>query len=382
MGDYTVPIVVAIATAIAAAAVYAGLLIFQRNMRSRADRTGVSFAVATADALDGPVALLILIWGFSEAATEAAGIWQADRSFAFDLQSGASIAGNVGVIVVVAYILNQIVRSVLIQTHDTLRARSTTPFHGQWLRVARRMTPILVYSIAGLMVLAAFDIAITPFITTLGIGGIAIALAVQPTLANYLAGTYVISEGEIGVGDFIEIEGGPSGFVEEISWRSTKLRSRFNNLTIIPNSLLAEQVITNYSRPVNAMNVRILGGVSYSEDLAKVEEVLLESARTIVANSSASVKDFEPVAGFSDFGDSNVGFWLFAQAVDRAGSFQLQSEMIKDIHHRFGEAGIVINYPMRHLVWDGEAGEPPPQQLRPDPVAAAQDDGADAGERA
>lgn len=375
MGDYSVPIAVAVVTVVAAALVYAGLKVLERNLRSRADSAGVSFALATATALDGPVTLLILVWGLSEAASEAAGIWQADRDFAFDVAGAASTVGSVAVILIGAYILNQLLRSVLVQTHDTLRARSRAPFHGQWLRVARRMTPILVYSVAGLLVLAAFDIAITPFITTLGIGGIAIALAVQPTLANYLAGTYVISEGEIGVGDFIEIEGGPSGFVEEISWRSTKLRSRFNNLTIIPNSLLAEKVITNYSRPVQAINVRILGGVSYSENLVKVEEVLLESARTIVAESEVSVKDFEPVMGFNEFGDSNIGFWVFAQAMDRAGSFQLQTELIKDIHRRFKDAGIVINYPMRHLVWDGDG--PPPEALMAGVMAPSRASDAD-----
>ena len=74
------------------------------------------------------------------------------------------------------------------------------------------MLPILVYALAILWSLAVFEIQISPLLATLGIGGIAIALAAQPTLSNYFAGTYVISEGEIQVGDFIEIEGGTFRF--------------------------------------------------------------------------------------------------------------------------------------------------------------------------
>ena len=200
--------------------------------------------------------------------------------------------------------------------------------------------------------LAVFDIQISPLLATLGIGGIAIALAAQPTLSNYFAGTYVISEGEIQVDDFIEIEGGPSGFVEDISWRSTKLRSRFNNLIIIPNSMMSDNMITNYSRPALAMNVIVTGGVSYSSNLQQVQDILMEVATKIVVESEHAVTDTEPRAGFSNFGDSNIDFWVFLQATDRAGSFQLKTQLIKQIHQRFNEEGIVINYPMRHLVVD------------------------------
>ena len=233
------------------------------------------------------------------------------------------------------------------------------------------MLPILVYALAILWGLAIFEIEISPLLATLGIGGIAIALAAQPTLSNYFAGTYVISEGEIEPGDFIEIEGGPSGFVEDISWRSTKLRSRFNNLIIIPNSMMSDNMITNYSRPALAMNVIVTGGVSYSSDLQQVQDILMEVATKIVVDSEHAVTDTEPRAGFSNFGDSNIDFWVFLQATDRAGSFQLKTQLIKQIHQRFNEEGIVINYPMRHLVVDDVPVEEEAEDAR-EPTAPEQ----------
>ena len=182
---------------------------------------------------------------------------------------------------------------------EHVASKTSTQLDDQLIPSFKRMLPILVYALAILWGLAIFEIEISPLLATLGIGGIAIALAAQPTLSNYFAGTYVISEGEIEPGDFIEIEGGPSGFVEDISWRSTKLRSRFNNLIIIPNSMMSDNMITNYSRPALAMNVIVTGGVSYSSDLQQVEDMLMEVATKIVVDSEHAVTETEPRAGFS-----------------------------------------------------------------------------------
>ncbi|MDA0769930.1 MAG: mechanosensitive ion channel, partial [Chloroflexi bacterium] len=97
--------------------------------------------------------------------------------------------------------------------------------------------------------MTALSIPISPIWAGLGIGGIAVALAVQPTLSNFFAGTYVVTEGELNMGDYIQLEGGPAGYVTEVGWRSTKIRTMFNNLVIIPNSRMAESIVTNFHNP-------------------------------------------------------------------------------------------------------------------------------------
>ena len=131
------------------------------------------------------------------------------------------------------------------------------------LPTLRRVLPITIYAIGVLIAIDSFGVSVSPILAGLGIGGLAVALAVQPTLSNFFAGTYVVTEGELKKGDFIELEGGPSGYVEEVGWRSTKIRSRFNNLVIIPNSRMAESIVTNYYSPTPAMNVVVTCGVSY-----------------------------------------------------------------------------------------------------------------------
>ena len=354
LSDYILPLSIAGVTAVVALFVQVLVKVFERVARSRAERRGINLALALARALDGPVTLMVIVWGGSEAIAEALQIWQTGRGLPIDLSAVARRAGNVAMIIIGAYIVNQVVRSALSNAQITIAAHTNTSVDDRVIPVARHIMPILVYTVAGLLILNALNIAITPLLATLGIGGIAVALAAQSTLSNYFAGTYVISEGEIGVGDFIEIEGGPSGTVQEISWRSTKLQSRFNNLIIIPNSMMSENMITNYSRPVQAQNVMLAGGVSYDEDLEQVESVLRAAVDDVVVASVYAVTDSEPMVGFNAFGDSNIDFWVFAQAVDRIGSYYLESHLIKEIHTRFKAAGIVINYPVRHLVWDDD----------------------------
>ena len=304
------------------------------------------------DAIDGPIILLVLVIGGTSAVAVALKHWQSGINLDTDIALLAQRTGSVIAIAVVSFMLARVVNVLFAWYLTTFAENTATRLDDQLLPPVRRLTPLVIYSIALLLALAVFDIAITPLLATLGIGGIAIALAAQPTLSNYFAGTYVISEGEIHVGDFIEIEGGPSGYVEAISWRSTKVRSFFNNLIIIPNSMMAENMITNYSRPAPAINVIVNCGVSYSSDLQQVHDIAITAARELAIESEHAVTNSEPSFGFDTFGDSNIDFWVFIQATDRIGAWYLKSDLIKLIHQRFNDAGIAINYPIRHLVVD------------------------------
>ena len=263
------------------------------------------------------------------------------------------------VIVEVAYIIYHLLDAVLSWYIHQVAANTETELDDRLLPPLRRIMPLAVYSLGFLMALSVLNIPITPILAGLGIGGLAVALAVQPTLANFFAGTYVVTEGELNVGDYIELQGGPSGYVVEVGWRSTKIRSMFNNLVIIPNSQMANSIVTNYYSPEPAMNVLVYCGVSYDSDLNVVESVVREAAQELVDASEHAVKDSEPWFGFEEFGDSNISFWVFIQATDRLGSFYLTSDLVKVVHSRLTAEGIEINYPVRKLVFPSEEGGVP-----------------------
>ena len=217
------------------------------------------------------------------------------------------------------------------------------------LPILRRVAIIVVYAIGVMLMLDALGISIGPLIASLSLGGLAVALAIQPTLANVFAGTYVATENIISPGDYIELEGGIAGYVIEVSLRSTRIRTWENQLVVIPNSRLAETIVTNYNEPTPPINVFLTCRVSYSSDLDRVEAVARDVMNRVLEESPHGVEDYGSYFAFDNFGESNVDFWLFVQARDRLASFDLRSELVNELHRRFAEEGIVINYPVRSL---------------------------------
>jgi small-conductance mechanosensitive channel len=228
--------------------------------------------------------------------------------------------------------------------------KTATKIDDNLLPIIRRVLPITVYATGFLISIDSLGVSISPILAGLGLGGLAVALAVQPTLSNFFAGTFVVTDGGLRPGDFIEVDDTHSGYVESVGWRSTKIRSIFNNLVIIPNSKMADSIVTNFYSPTPAMNVIIQCGVSYEANLIMVEEYVLEEARNLIDNSVHANKNIAPFFSYSNFGDSNIDFIVFLQAKDRLGTFKIKSELIKKIHERFNKEGIDINYPVRKIM--------------------------------
>ena len=234
-----------------------------------------------------------------------------------------------------------------LQTH--LQATDAASTSSWALPMARRGMLIGVFAMAGMVSLDILGINISPLIAGLGIGGLAVALAIQPTLSNLFAGTYVITEGVVSAGDYIDMEGGVSGYVVDVNWRSTRLRTWGNNLVVIPNSRFAETIITNYSKPDEHVNVYLTCGVAYESDLQLVEAVSQDVMNRVLQEHPGAVRTYGAYFGYDTFGESNIDFWLFVQAQNRLASFEVRSELVKQLHARLNAEGITINYPVRTL---------------------------------
>ena len=255
----------------------------------------------------------------------------------------------IGAILIVSVLVNS-VGSVALQWLQVRMTVSGGGDAGGWaLPLARRGIAVVVVGIAAMLSLDILGINVTPLIAGLGIGGLAVALALQPTLSNLFAGTYVGHEGVVGVGDYVEMENGVSGYVVEVSWRSTRLRTWSNNLVVIPNSRFAESIITNYDQPDEPVNVFLPCGVAYESDLERVEAVSHEVMDEVLREHPGAVLDYGAYFGYDAFGESNVEFWLFVQARDRLAGFEVRSELVKQLHARLAAEGITINYPVRTL---------------------------------
>jgi len=209
-----------------------------------------------------------------------------------------------------------------------------------------------------LIILNVLGISITPLITALGLGGLAVALALQDTLANLFAGIHILLEKSIRVGDFIKLETGEEGYVEDISWRTTRIRMLPNNMVIIPNSKLAQSIVTNYYLPEKRMSLLIPISVSYSSDPEKVERILLEEAKKAAGEIPGLMEKPEPFVRFiPGFGESSLDFTLICQVKEFVDQYLVQHELRKRIFRRFREEGIEIPFPHRTVYLKGEKGQ-------------------------
>ncbi|KUK13147.1 MAG: hypothetical protein PWQ16_1112 [bacterium] len=214
---------------------------------------------------------------------------------------------------------------------------------------------ILIFTLGVLIILQSLGIAISPIIAGLGIGGLAVALALQDTLSNFFAGLHIILTKQIRPGDYVKLDGGDEGYVVDITWRNTTIRELPNNLIIIPNSKLAQARVKNYYLPSKDMAVLVQVGVSYDSDLDKVERVTIDVAKEVMREVPGGVPDFEPFIRYHTFADFSINFTVILRAKEFVDQYLIKHEFVKRLHRRYREEGIVIPFPIRTVFLEKSA---------------------------
>jgi small-conductance mechanosensitive channel len=275
------------------------------------------------------------------------GLWQLSSLEAHmpAVTRAVAVIGTVIGFYAVLRLLNGLTTRYIRVTQDREEARRV-PYMG----VIRKLANIVLIALFAVLVLDQLDYKITPLLTSLGIAGVAVALALQDTLSNLFAGFYMLFDRPLRPGDYVKLETGEEGFVTEIGWRNTKIRPWANNAIIIPNAKLAQSVIVNHMLPEQRQRVYVSCGVDYDSDLEHVERVAVEVAKEVMARVEGSDWEYEPVVRYKEFGDSNINFLLVLQVTEFDAQYQLLHECIKALHRRFKTEGIEISWPVRKLV--------------------------------
>jgi small-conductance mechanosensitive channel len=223
--------------------------------------------------------------------------------------------------------------------------------------LTQNLAQLFVVLMGGLILLYHFGISITPILTAFGVGGLAVALALQDTLSNLFGGFYISVAGQVRLGDYIKLNTGEEGYVTDISWRSTTIRALANNLIIIPNSKLAQAVVTNYYLPERRLSLGIPVSVSYDADPDFVERVLLEEAKSAAGVVAGLLAEPAPsVQLIPGFGESGMSFTLGYSVSEFADQYGVQHELRKRILKRFRTEGIKMPYPTRTVYVREQAG--------------------------
>jgi len=227
--------------------------------------------------------------------------------------------------------------------------RTKTKIDDHFLPFIRRIVMAIVLFFAFVLILGVFGIELTAFVALIGVGGIAVALAFQDTLKELFAGTYVILDKPIKIGDLIELESGDRGIVHDIGWRSTIIKTWSGNYVTLPNSKIADSKLINYTEPAQEVGFSVEGGVGYHEDLDRVEKVLVDEAKKVLKKVGCGAKDWTPIVRYQQFGDSNIDFKVVFRVNTFGDQYLLKHEFIKAIKKRFDKEGIEISWPVRKV---------------------------------
>ncbi|HAJ56252.1 MAG TPA: mechanosensitive ion channel protein MscS [Candidatus Omnitrophica bacterium] len=215
--------------------------------------------------------------------------------------------------------------------------------------VVTAVVRILVIAVGLLIILDSFGISITPILASLGIGSLAVALALQPTLENFFSGIQMIIDKPIQVGQFVKLDTGEEGYVEKIGWRSTWVRMLPNNMVILPNKTIVNSKVINYYYPTKETAVLVQVGVHYNSDLKHVEKVTEEVAEETLKTVLGGVPEFKPFIRYHTFSDFSINFTVILSAKEFVDNYLIKHEFIKRLHERYNKEGIIIPYPIRAI---------------------------------
>ena len=242
------------------------------------------------------------------------------------------ILGSLGVIVLIRVSLN----AIAAYSETFPQVKSTAG-------MARAITWILGLVLLAVLVSDAMGISLAPALTALGVGSLAVALALQDTLSNFFSGVYLLLDKPIRPGDFIRLDGGSEGYVETIGWRSTQLRTLAPSQIIVPNATLSKAIITNFRQTNPRLLLSTPIDVSLDVDPDTAGALLTEEAKgaTDIPGVDASQSPFVRFA----IGDRGFTFTLYCTVAPTADGGLVQQELRKRAVSRLRKAGMKLAEP-------------------------------------
>ena len=247
-------------------------------------------------------------------------------------------------------------------------------------RVTGRVVSVLVYAFAFLTILSEYGISITPLLTGLGLAALAVGLALQETLANFFSGIWIQTEQPLSPGHYVRIETGGQaveGFVERVGWRTTRVRVLAGSLVVIPNSKVAQAVVTDFTLPEPTLSVVMNFRLPFDADPNRVMAILVEEAKEAAKVTPGLLENPAPFANATPgIGEYGIGYSLIIKVREFVDQWNAQTAVTARVWHRFQKEGIRLLYPTRlNLQADGADFAPAPvvKVRRQDKVPAGRD---------
>ncbi len=200
----------------------------------------------------------------------------------------------------------------------------------------------VIIALGLLMFLDSVGIAIGPLLASLGIGSLAIALALQETVKNIFSGLFLIADKPLEVGDYVKLQSGQEGRLFELGWRSSKFRMLTSEVVVVPNSQLVDSIVTNYRAYDGDVAVAIELSVLNSNNPVHVDRVAREVAREVMDWVSPGESNFEPQVFFQGFSGNLINLTVLIHARSSELITTIRSEFIKRVLARFAREEIKL----------------------------------------
>jgi small-conductance mechanosensitive channel len=315
--------------------------LLMRALSAWNSRTGSRVGRILYDALRGPTRIWILILSVHLAFQSS------------DLP--ARFTGPVAVVLLVLWILSLTVMSMRLAGNWVRIYGEQIPGAMPVTTLTQNLAQIAVAILGALILLTHFNVAIAPILTALGVGGLAVALALQDTLSNLFGGFYVAIARQVRLGDYIKLNTGEEGYVTDIGWRATTMRGLAYNLIIVPNAKLAQAIVTNYNLPEKRTATSVVVTVGYDCDPDAIEALFLEVLKQAAEEVPGMLSDPAPSVGFDPgFGENGFGYSLGFQVAEFADQPRVRNEVRRRVARRLRAEGIAIPYAARTVYLRGQ----------------------------
>jgi len=239
---------------------------------------------------------------------------------------------------VLAYVIIDV---IVINSFKTLTRKTKSKIDDSIITLFHSIMNVGLVTVSLLYILGLWGIEVTPLLAAMGVGGLAVALALQPILSNIFSGASMVLDQSVKAGDLVYLGDGTKGKVEKVGLRSTKIKTFDNELIIIPNNKLADSTIQNVALPEPKTRATVPFGVAYGSDIKKVKDLVIKELKAIELVS----KDDNVVVRFSEMADSSLNF----KAYFYVASFENRADAIDEantrIYNALNKAKIEIPFP-------------------------------------
>ncbi|MBI2573248.1 mechanosensitive ion channel family protein [Candidatus Woesearchaeota archaeon] len=246
------------------------------------------------------------------------------------------------------FFLSRLLDTIVQTWGHQLALKTETKIDEVLLPLLHKVTKVIFILIGFLWILHIWHIDITPYLAGVGISGVILGLALQDSLKNLFGGVSLLLDETYHIGDKVRLESGDLGTIIDIGLRSTKMVTFDNEVIYIPNGYLANSRVRNYARPDTKVRVKVMFGVEYGSDPAKVRKTIFD----VVSKTLGVLKDPVPQVQFMEMGDFALKFRLTFWIPHWDQEHAKKIEMTEKVYTALNKAGIVIAFPTQivHLM--------------------------------